>query len=326
MATVAGKAKIKRAEVNRAASQDSGAFMAECHLNYEKQVADFVRRIAEDGGERKLIMLSGPSASGKTTTSLKIKQGLEARGICAVSVSIDDFFKPREMAPLLPDGSRDFESLGAVDLELLHSVLKSLIEEGEAELPHFEFRQACRSRSMTHTELPEGGVAVLEGLHALNSAVIDRVPVKNVHRLYVSVSSDFIGEDGSTALTSRAVRLIRRTIRDYHFRGSSTENTLDMWDTVCRGEDLYVRPFKSEADVAINSVFACEPCLFSAPAIKLLNMVPQGSRHFELAQKLISGLSAFDRMPLEIIPRNCMLREFVGGSEYYNKSGRTREV
>jgi uridine kinase len=326
MTTTIGRTKISQTSVNKAAHNNPQAFMHDCDQRYEKHIGEIVRQIAEDTDKSKIILLSGPSASGKTTTSFKIEQGLERLGINAVTISMDDFFMPRELTPMLPDGSRDYESLEALNLPLLKSLLSQLITEGRAELPSFNFKLGRCIDKTTTVELRDGSVAVMEGLHALDTAVTGGLPDGHMLKLYVSVSSDFESDSGETVLTAREARLIRRMIRDYHFRGSSPENTLDMWNAVCHGEDKYIRPFKIYADKTVNSVFKCEPCLLAESAIKLFGTIGMGSRHFETARHMISALGGFEQMPLEIIPGSCMLREFIGGSDYYNKSSIHRTV
>lgn len=326
MVKTIGRAKIAIESVNEAALTDPRAFMESCDKKYEDKVADIVERVADGGSNVKMIMLSGPSASGKTTTSLKIKQGLEKHGIGAVSVSMDDFFKPRDEAPLLPDGSRDFESLAALDVELMKTCLLRLVTYGNAEMPVYNFKLGRPDEKRRHLELPEGSVAVVEGLHALDGSVSEGIDPRLLLRLYVSASSDFIDGEGGVVLSARDIRLIRRTVRDYHFRGSSPEETLGMWQRVCRGEDMYVRPFKAEADVTVNSVFSCEPALFKDSAMKLFSTVTEESSHIDKARGIIAALSFFEKMDPELMPTSCVLREFTGGSDYYNRSGKLRTV
>jgi uridine kinase len=326
MVKTIGRAKKEVRQINELAVGSAQAFMAECDEKYEEKISSIVGHVADRGAGVKVIMLSGPSASGKTTTSLKIKEGLEKRGVSAVSISMDDFFKPRELEPLLPDGSRDYESLDAIDTGLLLSCLTQLINDGRAQLPTFNFKLGRPDEKKRSVVLPEGSVAVVEGLHALDNAVTGGLPPEHTLKLYVSASSDFVDGDGGTVLTARDIRLIRRTIRDYHFRGSSPENTLGMWESVCRGEDMYVRPFKRFADVTVNSVFDCEPCLFRQSAMKLFGMVPEESPYIDKARGIVAALSCFEPMQLELLPPSCVLREFVGGSVYYNRSGKLREV
>lgn len=312
-----GRAKVKVSEVNSSAQKDARAFFNLCNEKYEKKLDNIADRIAKDPSKARLIMLSGPSASGKTTTSLKIQEKLKERGCGAVTISMDDFFKNREDAPLLPDGTRDYESSAALDTGLLKEKLGELIFEGRANIPIFDFKTGHRLEKERPVVLDEGSVAVVEGLHALDTAITGLLPAEFILKIYVSVSSDFVADDGEVILSARDMRLIRRTVRDFNFRGATVTDTLDMWDAVCRGEDLYVRPFKKYADITVNSAFNCEPCIFKQRAVELFGIVPEDSRHIERARHILIGLSEFEAMPESLLPGNCMLREFLGGSTYY---------
>ena len=279
-----------------------------------------MRRVAQDPSRAKILMLSGPSASGKTTTSFKLRQALAERGIHSVAISMDDFFRGREDAPSLPEGGRDFESLRALDLPLLETTLATLVSGGPARIPVFNFRLGRREERMRTEVLGPDSVAIVEGLHALDPAVTGGIPAGHMLRVYVSVSSDFVDQAGEPVLTAREMRLIRRTVRDNRFRASPPERTLEMWDSVCRGEDLYVRPFKKYADITVNSTFRCEPCLFAALAGKLFRRVPADSPFYERACHAARQLGTFEPMPLELVPPSCLLREFLGGSLYFNRS------
>lgn len=318
MINSAGRGKIKISDVDARAAADMQAFYTECDARYEDKVRSIVDRIARDPSAARIIMLSGPSSSCKTTTSRKIQRGLAERGVQAAAISMDDFFKPRDEVPLLPDGSRDYESLQSLNAGLLIQTLTNLIEKGYALLPKFDFKLGRPSSETQRCELGAGNVAVVEGLHALDTSIASVLPPEHILRLYVSVSSDFVDDAGNTVLSARDIRLIRRTIRDNKFRGSSPENTLDMWDTVCKGEDLYIRPFKKTADIRVNSVFACEPCLFRSFTQHLFGSIPEQSRHYERARHIIEGLRAFSPMPMSLAPDTCVLREFTGGSIYYH--------
>lgn len=312
-----GRAKIKVSEVNLLAKKDAKAFFDFCNGRYEKKLDSIADRIAADPSKARLIMLSGPSASGKTTTSLKIQEKLKKRGCGAVTISMDDFFKNREDAPLLPDGTRDYESSAALDTDLLKERLGKLIFNGRANIPIFDFKTGHRLEKERTVVLDKGDVAVVEGLHALDTAITGLLPAEYILKIYVSVSSDFVDDEGKNILSARDMRLIRRTVRDFNFRGASVSNTLDMWDAVCRGEDLYVRPFKRYADITVNSAFNCEPCIFKQKAIELFSTIPEDSPHIERARHILTGLNEIEPMPESLLPGDCMLREFMGGSTYY---------
>lgn len=310
--------KICVEEVNRRAV-DPKTFFHECDVRYEQAVAQIVDKIARRAGHRQFILLAGPSASGKTTTSLKLKAGLMARGIRTVTISLDDFFKDREHTPRLPDGKPDFESPAALDLDLFTKVTKQLLEQEKATFPIFDFKQARRGEKMRHLELPQGSVAVVEGLHALNPVVAACLPSERLFRLYVSVSSEFSDANGHILLDVYDVRLVRRILRDYRFRASSAAHTLELWEDVCRGEDVYVRPFKPLADVTLDTVFACEPCLFAGMSLWHFENAWEDGPLTPEAERLVFAMKQFSRISQRIIPPSCVLREFLGGSLYLNK-------
>ena len=318
MMSAIGREKVKIDVVNNAARQDPRAFFENCNAHYEKRVVSVARRIRDRLSTCRIIMLSGPSASGKTTTSLKIRQALEELGVYAITISMDDYFKNRDEVPEYGDGSKDFESPDALDIDLLRANLKDLMDCGWAALPVFDFKSGERWPEPKVVRLRRDNVAIVEGIHALDPAIVSRLGQDSLLKLYVSVNTDFLMPEGEVALSAREARLIRRTIRDYSFRNSSPENTLDMWNSVCRGEDLYIRPYKKYADITINSVFNCEPGLFREMAAGLFDSVSPESVHYERARHLVNALSLFEKLPLELAPADCMLREFAGGSVCYD--------
>lgn len=311
--------KIRIDEVNRAAKEDARAFFTACNARYEADLADIAGRIAARAGQhRQFVLLSGPSASGKTTTSLKLKEALTERGVHSVAVSLDDFF--REQDERTPDGEElDFESPQALDLPLFTQVAAQLLREGRSAYPVFDFKRGRRAERPRRLLFPQGSVAVVEGLHALNPLVAGCLPSERVFRLYVSVSSEFADADGRVLLTAQDVRLVRRMLRDYRFRASDAARTLELWDNVCKGEDTYVRPYKPLADATLDTVFPCEPCLFAGMALWHLESTSRDGPHAEKAAALIAALRRFERMHHRIIPPACVLREFLGGSLYLNK-------
>ena len=313
-----GRAKVLVSEVNKAVHENSAGLFNLCDEKYEKKIDQIARRIASDPSKARLIMLSGPSASGKTTTSLKIQEALKKLGCGAVAISMDDFFKNRDDTPIMPDGTRDYESSDALDTARLKETLSELITTGHTSLPVFSFKLGQRSNESRPVVLDEGHVAIMEGLHALNPKITDLLPPQAILKLYVSVSSDFVTDTGETVLCARDLRFVRRAVRDFQFRGTNVEKTLDMWDAVCHGEDIYIRPFKKCADITINSAFSCEPCIFREVALKLFGDAKPDSPHAQRVKHILGGMSAFEPISSSTIPGNCVLREFIGGSDYYN--------
>lgn len=312
-----GRKKVRIDEINSAVNRDQKEFFKLCNNKYEQKIELIAKNIASHPDKARLIMLSGPSASGKTTSSLKIQQQLKRLGCGAVTISMDDFFKNRDDAPVLPDGSKDFESVEALNLDLLKDCLNKLITEGKASLPRFDFVSGVRHDGVNPVKLDKDHVAIVEGLHALDPRITDLLPEGCVYKIYVSVSSDYVGTEGKVVLSARDMRLIRRSVRDFNFRGSSVEHTLSMWDAVCNGEDLWVRPNKKYADITINSAFACGPCLFKEEGEKLFREVGENSKYYEKAQHILEALKHFKGMDTKLMPSSCVLLEFFGGSEYY---------
>lgn len=317
------RGRIDAESVRRSLAEEPAAFILACNAAYENTVNALARRIAQTNPRPRLIMLSGPSASGKTTTSIKLQLALQRLGVGAVSLSMDDFFKDRSAIPVLPDGSRAFEALEALDTAALSERLGELVEKGRAQLPLFDFLRGVRAEKTRAVELAPGDVAVVEGLHALDPQVTGLFPAQRLFQLYVSVSSDFADENGEVLLGARDIRLIRRAVRDSRFRGHDAESTFSQWDTVCRGEDLYVRPYKRLADAAVNTVFPCEPALFRRQALRLF-AAARGGRFAERAQRLTERLRFFPPLAVSLLPADCVLREFLGGSSYYTRSGNRR--
>lgn len=314
------RGKINLSEVNAAVLADPEAFFRSCNEKYEEKIRLIARRVKENIDSVRIILLSGPSSSAKTTTSLKIQQELQKHGINALTVSMDDFFRNRNDVPDLPSGEPDFESLHALDTDFFRECMTKLVQDGGTGLPKFNFKKGERDPELRQVKVDKGTVAIVEGIHALDTEITETLPQQSLFKLYVSLSSDFISADGNVLLSARQARLMRRTIRDFRFRGNSPEFTLSIWDGVCRGEDEYIRPFKKYADMTVNSVFSCEPCLFKPEATRLFGMIEAGSKQFEKAQTILQALENFETMPMSMAPADCVLREFVGGSVYYNKS------
>ena len=206
---------------------------------------------------------------------------------------------------------KDYENVTALDIDLIHKSFGDLIRKRKAELPIFDFTTGCRSEKTKHIELEKDDVIVVEGLHALNPVITDGLDESHLYRIYISVSSRVFADDGKILMNKRNLRLVRRMIRDYEHRNSSVENTLFMWQGVLDGEDKFLFPFESFADVKINSFHAYEPCLFRNEAISLLNEVSEKSEYYEKAEELMSALSLFNEIDTSLLPEKSLLNEFV---------------
>lgn len=296
--------------INACASEPE-SFLAECTGEYLGKVKSLAERVFIDNG-KKIILLAGPSSSGKTTTASIMSRCIEAFGGKAYTVSLDDFYKSRSMGyPLDENGKPDYECVEALDIEFLHTKLSELITNGKASLPRFDFGSGERINGFLTINLEENDVIIVEGLHALNPVITDTLNKENLFKIYVNVSSRVYCENGDVLFSKRDLRFIRRMIRDYKFRSSSVENTFELWKSVTRGEDKYLFPFRNLADIKLDSFHPCEPSVFAREAISLLSHT-ENPEYKENALQLSQALSLFDKTDYSLLPDDSLLREFTG--------------
>ncbi|MBQ2848694.1 MAG: nucleoside kinase [Clostridia bacterium] len=288
----------------------SEKFLADSSKAYHEKIGETSSEIFSDHN-KKIVMLAGPSSSGKTTTAKLLSESLNMLGGKAYTVSLDDFYLPRSIQyPLDENGEPDFECVEALDVELIHLSLQRLTESGKSAFPIFDFTTGERINNAKTIELRENDVIIVEGLHALNPIITDTLDESKLFRIYISVSSRVYENDGSVLLSKRDLRFIRRMVRDYKFRSMPVERTFEIWSSVMRGEDKYLFPFEGLADVKINSFHPCEPCIMSPMAIPLLQGV--GGGFSEKADLLINKLKLFKNIDYSLLPENSLLREFTG--------------
>ena len=298
-------------EINRAAHEDPQSFVLKAEKAYHENILSIVGKIKKESS-CKLIMLAGPSSSGKTTTAHLLKKALNEDGIGCVSISLDDFYLGESLAPLLPNGKHDFECLEALNVKEIQKCLLGLVKDNRCEMPVFDFEQHLPYPHRRQVVLHDHELAVVEGIHALNPVLLSTLPELSVHRIYISVKQGVRSAEGEL-LGPNDVRLVRRIVRDYNFRQTSPDETLTMWPNVMRGERKYIKPFRKDADITINSFHAYELCVLKHEALSLLSQVPANSPNFAVAQKLTDGLSALEEVNPELVPKNSMIREFIGG-------------
>ena len=300
--------------INRALEEDTAARIAADEHIYHDAIRAFANQVAGRAPKvqgSQIIMLAGPTSSGKTTTAHILRDMLSHRGVEAVSISLDDFYLGPDKMPAPENGRPDFESVHALDLPLLHAFFLKLLEEGAADMPRFDFQAGGRARQPIHVELRPGEVAIVEGIHALNPLIVENLPEENLMKLYISVSSELQDERENTLLTGRELRLIRRISRDYFYRNSSPSNTLDMWSGVVAGEEKYLTPYASDADCRINTFHSYEPAIFRDHVLRLLETVPKDHPLFGQVRRLQAGLFPLRSLGWEVVPANSVLREFI---------------
>lgn len=290
---------------------DPETFLKRCSEKYHNRVDAVAERIFADPN-KKIVMLAGPSSSGKTTTASILSRYINQRGGRAYTVSLDDFYHPRSVGyPLDENGNPDYECVEALDVALLRSKLSELVEKGKSELPVFDFKSGERINNAKCIELCENDIIIVEGLHALNPIITDTLNEDNLFRIYVSVSTRIYDDDGNVVLSKRDLRFVRRMVRDYRFRSTSVERTFEIWQSVTRGEDKYLFPYEHLADVKLDSFHPCEPCVFAKRAIELLSCV-KNQEHSEKADSLFNKLSLFRNTDYTLLPADSLLREFTG--------------
>ena len=293
------------------AAENPDAFIKECEERYNNKIESIARNIAETE-KVEIVMLAGPSSAGKTTTAKKLRQHLEAFGVKSYTVSLDDFYVDNCDAPRFPDGTPDFETVDALDIECFQKKMAELIEKGETDLPEFDFLTGKRKEKYNHIKITDNDVIIVEGLHALNPRITDHLPEERLLKIYINVSSRIYDEKKNILFNKRNMRFIRRMVRDYKFRGNSVEDSHRMWLTVCYGEDMYLFPFKDNADVTINTIHLYETCLLKNTAIKLLEEISKESEFYKESQRLIRNLSKFPEIDSSKVPENSLMREFIG--------------
>lgn len=297
--------------INEKATSNSKEFIEECENRYQSIIDKIVERIIEEDG-REIIMLAGPSSAGKTTTAKRLKEGLQAKGVTTYVLSLDDFYLNREDIPYLPDGTQDYETVYALDLERLENDLNALLRGETVKTPVFDFTTGRRSKTESNIiTLGSEDVVIIEGLHALNPVITEKVQGKLL-KVYINVSSRIYDENGELLLSKRNFRFLRRMIRDYKFRASSVENTYKLWKNVTAGEDKYLFPYRDNADIKANTIHLYEPCVIKNQALPLLRGSEVSPEFREDAEKLCAALERFYDIDEKEVPEDSLLREFLG--------------
>ena len=304
--------------INNAVLNSPAELIRQMEGQYAKRVSEIADFVMSTGSGRKLIMLSGPSSSGKTTTANMLVSRVKSSGANAVCLSLDDFFKGEGQAPLLPDGKYDYESVYALDVELMKQCLTELLEKGSTMMPRFDF--AAKSPAPERYPLHIGGndVIIVEGIHALNPIITDCLPEEKMVKIYISVKQG-IKEGDETVISAHQIRFLRRLVRDYQFRSSPPERTFEMWPQVLRGEKLYISAYKRLATVTINSIHIYEVNAIADKAIEILGGIPENSPYYPEAQEYIRRLALFENLDEGLIPEDSLIREFIGQGRLSDK-------
>ena len=307
-------------EINRRLKEDPAGFVAECDGVYQKRLEDAADRILERMKESPIVLLSGPSGSGKTTTALKLEQELERRGVQTHTVSMDNYFKTlnRKTAPRNAEGDIDYESPKLLDMDLLDDTFTRLSRGEWVIVPKFEFARQMRNDSRgTPLKLDKNEIAIFEGIHALNDDIAGRHPEATT--LYISARSDIL-EGEELRFKGTWMRISRRAVRDYNFRGTDLVETLSMWYNVRRGEKRYISPFKGRANVIIDSSLRYEVPVFAnyaAPLRQAVEQVPADNERRAELEAMVKAFDCFQPLDPALVPADSLIREFIGGGSYH---------
>jgi uridine kinase len=271
--------------------------------------------ISQRAEKVRFVLISGPTSSGKTTFSKRLSIQLIVSGLKPVVISLDNYFVNREDTPLDENGDWDFEHLHSLDLNLFNQNLKQLLNGEEIEIPFFNFEDGKRYYKGEKLKLYEDSIIIIEGIHALNPELIPDIPPETTFKIYVSALTT-ISIDNHNWIPTADTRLLRRIIRDYHFRNYSARDTIARWPSVRRGEEKWIFPYQENADVLFNSALLFELAVLKRHAEPILAEVPKYCDEYTETHRLIKFLNYFVSIHDHEIPPTSLLREFVGGSSF----------
>lgn len=285
---------------------DNYLYAKKCEEKYEKGLEEVVNKINENK-KILIIFVSGPSCSGKTTTTKKLCESLEKSGRTAYTVSLDDFYLDTKDTPLDENGEKDFETLYSLDLEFLFDFLERLCAGKPVYAPRFDFVKKRRDNTYTKIDMEDGDVCIVEGLHGLNPIItLQHTDNEKVFRLYLEPQ-----DNEKFDIPSADVRLIRRLVRDHRYRGTDADGTLDMWKSVRKGEEKWIYPFKDTADATIRTGFEYETGVLKKRAFEVLGEIKEDSEHYETAKRLLAKVEKAEEIDYDAVPENSLLREFI---------------
>jgi len=281
---------------------------------HEKKIARITDTI-EKNASIKVILVSGPSSSGKTTFSKRLSVQLMASGLKPVMLSMDNYFVDRENTPVDENGEHDYEHLHALDLDFFNQQIRQLVNHEEIDLPVFNFETGKREYRGKKLKLTKESILIIEGIHALNPSLLPKIPRKNTFKIYVSALTT-IAIDSHNWIPTTDTRLLRRIIRDHRYRNYSARETIARWPSIRRGEDKWIFPYQEDADVMFNSALIFELAVLKKYAEPVLSEVPKYCDEYAEAYRLIKFLGFFASIPDREIPPTSLLREFTGGSSF----------
>ena len=301
-------------ELNDYITTNSGDLIQLSEIMQDYKLLNIAEEIVLNKDDYKIILLSGPSSSGKTTTSMKLSLYLKSLGLNPTHLSMDDYFLEREETPLGANGKPDFESLKAIDIKLFDSQISKLLKEAKVTIPTFNFITGKKEYKKT-IQMGKNDILIIEGLHALNDDILKNIPKKNKFKIYISPLT-YLNIDNDNRISMTDLRLLRRIVRDNRTRGYTTTTTLNNWSDVRIGEEKYVFPFQDNANVMFNTSLAYELAVLKTYAEPLLYTVKSDDPEYQTAKRLLELLKCVLPLPSETVPQISIIREFIGGSYF----------
>lgn len=280
----------------------------------EKKIAQISDKIIKSN--TRLILIAGPSASGKTSFSHRLSVQLTVSGVKPVVLGLDNYFLDKEITPRLPNGDYDFESIKTINLKLLNENLKDLLNGKEVELPKYNFSRGISEKSGNFVKLHDKNVIIMEGIHGLNPALTEQIPDKDKVKIYVTALNQ-LNIDNHNRIPTTDFRKLRRATRDMYQRGYSVDETLSRWQSIRDGEEKNIFPFQENADIVFNSSLTYELGCLKSHIYKELMKISPLSKNYTEAQRLIILLSFIRDIPERYVPNNSLLKEFIGGSIFF---------
>ena len=279
-------------------------------VNYNHSLINAAELISKT--DTKLLLLSGPSCAGKTTTSKRLQANLVKRGKGISVISLDDFYLGPEKSPKTPDGKPDFESIYALDLPYIQECFSDLVKGKTVKTPTFDFNLHCRTDEYNEIKLEDGDICIVEGLHALNPLITaDLIEPKYIFKIFL--------ESYKNSESPEKTRILRRLVRDYHYRSSDANRTFEMWDNVVSSELINIRPFSRYANATINTYFEYEAGVLKKPALEVLSTLDDSGEYDSLAREIKDSLEYVHSVPLDMVPKDSLLQEFIPPVSVWNR-------
>lgn len=301
--------------LNRAVKEDKIKYLILLsEALHEKKISQIADKIVARQGV-KMILIAGPSSSGKTTFAQRLGIQLRINGLRPVTISVDNYFVEREQTPLNEKGEYDFESIDAIDIELFNKHLLALLNGEEIEMPEFDFHEGKKKYNGNKVKMQKDDVLVIEGIHCLNDKLTEKISQDQKYKIYISALT-VLNMDAFNRISTTDTRLVRRMVRDNQFRGYSAKDTIATWDNVNKGEEKNIFPFQEQADSIFNTSLIYELGVLKNEAVPLLEQITNDEPEYAEAQRLLEILRYFEPISKDLVPSNSLIKEFLGGGDF----------